>query len=125
MTDRRSKGISMYADQFGLPESDVEAFFVERYGQRFAGEAIEASGGSAWDDDELSLRDRSLIVVAALVVQGGVDARLRGHVRWAVAHGCTRAELEALCALLANYAGYPKASVGLEIVREELDALGA
>jgi len=28
-----------------------------------------------------------------------------------------------MCALLAVYAGYPKASVGIEIVREELDRL--
>ena len=31
----------------------------------------------------------------------------------------------ALCALVAVYAGYPKASVGVEIVRDELDRLEA
>jgi alkylhydroperoxidase/carboxymuconolactone decarboxylase family protein YurZ len=45
-------------------------------------------------------------------------------VRWAIDHGSTREELEALCALVAVYAGFPKASVGVEIVRDELDAMG-
>ena len=79
--------------------------------------------GGAWPDDALSLRDRSLIVVAALIVQGGVDDRLRSHVRWAVEHGSNREELEALATLLAVYAGFPRASVGMEIVREELDRM--
>jgi 4-carboxymuconolactone decarboxylase len=91
-------------------------------GERMAAEAIESAAG-AWVDDCLSLRDRSLIVLAALIVQGGVETRMRPHVRWAVEHGATRDELEALCALLAVYAGYPKASVGVQVVREELDAL--
>ena len=59
-------------------------------------------------------------MVTALIAQGGVEDRLRGHVRWAIDHGVTREELEALGALLAVYVGYPRASVGLEIIREEL-----
>ena len=52
-----------------------------------------------------------------------MEPRLRGHVRWAIEHGSSREELEALATLLANYAGYPRASVGLDIVRDELDRL--
>jgi 4-carboxymuconolactone decarboxylase len=76
-------------------------------------------------DDCLSLRDRSLIVVAALVAQGGLEARLRGHVRWALEHGSSREELEALVTLLAVYVGFPRASEGMEVVRDELARLGA
>jgi 4-carboxymuconolactone decarboxylase len=124
MTERYEKGLDAYASQLGIPREDVPAWFVDRFGERFAEEAINAGGG-AWPDDCLSLRDRSLIVVAALVAQGGLDTRLRGHVRWAVEHGVTREQLEALVSLLAVYVGYPRASVGMEIVREELDCLEA
>jgi len=122
--DRYERGLDAYASQFGVPRDEVAGWFAEHFGERFGREAINAAGG-AWADDELSLRDRSLIVVAALVAQGGVDARLRGHVRWAIEHGSTRAELEALVALLAVYVGYPRASAGMEIVRDELDRLEA
>jgi 4-carboxymuconolactone decarboxylase len=119
MSERYERGLEAYASQFGIDASEVEAWFEARHGRRFGEEAINAAGG-AWVDDELSLRDRSIAVVAALIAQGGVDDRLRGHVRWAIDHGVTPAELEALVALLAVYVGYPKASVANEIVRDEL-----
>lgn len=120
--DRYGRGLDAYASQFGMAREDVPGWFAERFGKRFGTEAINAAGG-VWVDDTLSLHDRSLVVVAALVAQGGVDDRLRGHVRWAVAHGSSRDELEALVTLLAVYVGYPKASVAMEVVREELDLL--
>ena len=123
MDDRYERGLDAYASQLGLPREQVVPWFVDRFGERFAEEAINAGGG-AWPDDALSLRDRSLVVVAALIAQGGVDERLRGHVRWAVEHGRTREELEALGTLLAVYVGYPRASTGLEVVRSVLDELG-
>jgi 4-carboxymuconolactone decarboxylase len=125
VSDRDDRGLDAYASQFGLPREDVRPWFVERFGARFADEAINAAGGAWPPDDALSLRDRSLAVIAALIAQGGVDARLRGHVRWAIEHGCTRDELEALATLLAVYVGYPRASVGLEVVRSVLDEIGA
>jgi 4-carboxymuconolactone decarboxylase len=118
----RERGIDAFASQFGLPREEVVAHLSERFGSRFAEEALSATGG-AWQDDVLSLRDRSLVVVAALVVQGGAEDRLRGHVRWAIEHGSSRDELEALVTLLAVYAGYPRASVAMEVVRDELDRL--
>jgi len=120
--DRYERGLDAYASQFGIPREDVAQWFTDRYGEQFGTEAINAAGG-AWGEDGLNLRDRSLVVVTALIAQGGVEDRLRGHVRWAIDHGVTRDELEALGALLAVYAGYPRASVGLEIIREELDRL--
>jgi 4-carboxymuconolactone decarboxylase len=88
-------------------------------GERMAHEAIVAAGG-VWADDCLSARDRSLIVVASLVTQGGVDDRLRGHLRWALERGVTGEELEELMTLLAVYAGYPRASTAVELLRDEL-----
>ena len=121
---RRERGIAAYASQFGVSEVEAEHMFVERFGRRFAEEAFNAAGGGAWEaGDSLSLRDRSLIVVAVLAAQGGVESRLRVHVRWAIEHGATAAELEALACLLANYVGFPRASVALEVMRDELRSI--
>jgi alkylhydroperoxidase/carboxymuconolactone decarboxylase family protein YurZ len=122
MDERYERGLDVYASQFGIPREEVRAWFAERMGERFGDEAIRAAAG-AWVDDCLSLRDRSLVVIAALVAQGGVDERLRGHVRWALEHGATREELEALVGLLAVYVGYPRASTAMELVRDELARL--
>jgi 4-carboxymuconolactone decarboxylase len=120
--ERYEDGVRAYASQLGIAPEEVPAWFAERFGERFGREAINAAAG-AWTEDSLSLRDRSLIVVAALIAQGGVEDRLRSHVRWAVEHGSNRDELEALVTLLAVYAGYPRASAGMEIVRDELDRM--
>ena len=124
MDERYERGLDAYASQFGIPREDVPAWFAERMGERFGTEAINSAAG-AWVDDALSLRDRSLVVVAALVAQGGVDDRLRGHVGWALEHGSSREELEALVTLLAVYVGFPRASAGMEVVRDELARLEA
>ena len=120
--DRFERGLDAYASQFGIERDGVPGWFAERFGERFGTEAINAAGG-VWDGPYLSPRDRSLVVVAALAAQGGVEERLRGHVRWAVAHGSSRGELEELLTLLAVYVGFPRASVAMEIIRKELDLL--
>jgi 4-carboxymuconolactone decarboxylase len=119
ISDRRRQGIAAYASQFAIPEDEVWDHMSALVGERMAEEAI-LTAGAAWVDDCLSLRDRSLITLAALIAQGGVEARVRPHVRWAVEHGATREELEALATLLAVYAGFPRASVGIELIRDEL-----
>jgi alkylhydroperoxidase/carboxymuconolactone decarboxylase family protein YurZ len=122
VSTRWDRGLEAYASQFGIEPEAVLDHMTELVGERMAREAIISAAG-AWTDDCLTLRDRSLIVLAALIVQGGAEARMRPHVRWAIEHGATRQELEAMCALLAVYAGYPRASTGVEVVREELDRL--
>jgi 4-carboxymuconolactone decarboxylase len=116
---RRAEGIAAYASQFGIPEEEVIPYMAGMLGEHMAEEA-QHSAAAAWRDNALSRRDRSLIVIAALITQGGVDARLRGHLRWAPKNGVTREELDELVALLAVYVGYPKASIGMELLRDEL-----
>lgn len=118
--ERRERGISVYASQFRLPEEAVPDRLAELFGPRMAEEGMLAMGGTAWDE-VLSRRERSLSVVAALIAQGGVDDRLRGHVRWALDNGVTRDELDALISMLAIYVGYPRATAGMSIVKQELD----
>ena len=116
-SDRTARGRAAYASQFRLSESEAIEELERIVGERMATEAINAAGG-VWAEDVLSLRDRSLVVVAALVTQGAVEERLRGHARWALDHGLTPDELEAMATLLAVYVGYPRASVAIEIIRD-------
>jgi 4-carboxymuconolactone decarboxylase len=119
---RRARGIAMYAQQFGVPADELPAHMARMLGPAMAEQAQYASA-DAWTDASLSMRDRSLAVIAALVAQGGVEARLRGHLRWAPSNGVTREELDALMVLLAGYVGYPKASIAMELLIEELGPL--
>jgi 4-carboxymuconolactone decarboxylase len=116
---RRAEGIAAYASQFGLSEEETVAHMEQLLGAAMAAEAQHAAA-AAWRKGALGRRDRSLAVIAALVTQGGVEERLRGHLRWAPENGLSRAEIEELITLLAVYVGYPKASVAMEALRDEL-----
>jgi 4-carboxymuconolactone decarboxylase len=122
--DRYESGLDAYASQFQIARNQVADWFAERVGERFGEEAIY-SAARAWTDDELTLRDRSLAVIASLITLGGAEQQLRMHTRWAIEHGCTRQELEAMAALVAIYAGFARASNGLIVIREELAKLEA
>ena len=114
--ERAARGRAAFASQFRLTEDEAVAELERMVGKRMAAEAINAAAG-AWVDDCLSLRDRSLVVLAALVAVGGLEARLRTHVRWALDHGVTAEELDAMGALLAVYVGFGRASVAMEAIR--------
>jgi alkylhydroperoxidase/carboxymuconolactone decarboxylase family protein YurZ len=117
--DRYERGLDAYASQFHIPRDEVAGWFAARVGGRFGTESIQ-SAANAWQDDELSLRDRSLVVLCALIALGGVEPQLRMHTRWAIEHGVTPEQLDAAAALLAIYVGFARASTGLMIVRDEL-----
>jgi alkylhydroperoxidase/carboxymuconolactone decarboxylase family protein YurZ len=121
---RYQRGIQAYASQFHIRPEQVSGWFSEAVGDRFAEEAIQ-SAANAWTDDVLSLRERSLIVIAALIAQGDLEAQLRMHARWALDHDATPPELEELATLLAIYSGFARASHGLMIIRDELSKLKA
>lgn len=61
-----------------------------------------------WSDPALSLRDRSLVTVAALIAGGHLD-ELPAHLRRAVSNGVTREQLAAAITHLSFYAGFPAA----------------
>lgn len=61
-----------------------------------------------WSDPALSLRDRSLVTVAALIAGGHLD-ELPAHLRRAVSNALTQEELSAAITHLAFYAGFPAA----------------
>ena len=66
--------------------------------------------GEVWSrNDLLSLRDRSMVTVTALVSQGITDSSLTFHLQEARKNGITRTEIAEMLTHIAFYAGWPKA----------------
>jgi 4-carboxymuconolactone decarboxylase len=66
--------------------------------------------GEVWSrTDKLSLRDRSVITVTALVSSGIIDQSLKFHLIEAKKNGVTRGEIAEILTHIAFYAGWPKA----------------
>ncbi|MBS1023166.1 carboxymuconolactone decarboxylase family protein [Gluconobacter cerinus] len=75
-----------------------------------------------WERSGLSMRDKSLITVSALVSMYRLDA-LEAHLKIALDHGVTREELSSTITHLAYYAGWPSASSSIGRLRKVLEDL--
>lgn len=80
-----------------------------QFAPQFAALNDDVLFGEVWSGDEISLRDRSIITVIALMAQGLVDASFKYHLENAKNNGITREEIAAILTHAAFYAGWPKA----------------
>jgi alkylhydroperoxidase/carboxymuconolactone decarboxylase family protein YurZ len=70
--------------------------------------------GQVWPSPELSPRDRSLVVISALIATNR-PAQLQGHLGRALDNGVTPVEASGVLTHLAFYAGWPNAVSALEV----------
>ena len=88
-----------------------------------AGYTDEVLYGDVWRRRDLTLRDRSLATISALIM-GGHTAQLAGHLNRALDNGVKPTEISGLITHLAFYAGWPNAVSALAIARQVLEARG-
>lgn len=75
--------------------------------------------GEVWSrEDKLSLRDRSLVTVTALMAQGLIDDSFRYHLMTAKANGITKEEIAEIVTHAAFYCGWPKAWAVFKTAKE-------
>ena len=75
--------------------------------------------GQIWSrEDKMSLRDRSLITVVALLSQGLTDTSFVHHLENAKANGITKSEIAEIITHAAFYAGWPKAWAAFRLAKE-------
>lgn len=80
------------------------------FAPKFAALNDDVLFGEVWSrTDKLSLRDRSVVTVAALVSSGIIDSSLTYHLQEAKKNGVTRTEIAEILTQIAFYAGWPKA----------------
>ena len=75
--------------------------------------------GEVWSkNDVLSLHDRSIVTVSALVASGMTDSALKYHLQSAKKNGVTREEMAEVITQLGFYAGWPKAWAAFNLAKE-------
>ena len=104
------------------PDADFEAF-VDRLGE-VGRVAYRWAFGDVWSRDELSRRDRSMVVVAILTALSRVD-ELAFHVPAALNHGLSRVEIEEIMVQMTIYGGVPRAIEGTLAMQEAFAKIDA
>ena len=75
--------------------------------------------GEIWSrNDKLSLHDRSLVTISALVGAGVIDSSLKYHIATAKKNGVTKDEMVEMITQLGFYAGWPKAWAAFNMAKE-------
>ena len=75
--------------------------------------------GQVWSrEEQLSLLDRSLVTVTALMAQGLVDSSFQYHLMTAKKNGITKTEIAEVITHAAFYAGWPKAWAAFSMAKE-------
>lgn len=75
--------------------------------------------GQIWSrDDKLSLRDRSIVTVTALMAQGLTDSSFQYHLISAKKNGITKTEIAEILTHAAFYAGWSKAWAAFNMAKE-------
>jgi 4-carboxymuconolactone decarboxylase len=75
--------------------------------------------GQVWSrEDQLSLRDRSLVTVTSLLAQGLTDSSFRYHLETAKKNGISREEIAEILTHAAFYVGWPKAWAAFRLAKE-------
>ena len=75
--------------------------------------------GEVWSrNDILSLHDRSIVTICALVGSGILDSSLKFHIQNAKKNGVDRDEMVEIVTQLAFYAGWPKAWAVFPMAKE-------
>ena len=118
LSERFEKGRTVFAEDIGVERDQVMPQMSARVGTVFAEEAILAAGGPAWNDPGLPERDRSIVVLTALICQGVLGERLDAHLERAVRNGVDQHALEVMLVLLALYIGQARTSVAGEEIQK-------
>jgi 4-carboxymuconolactone decarboxylase len=74
--------------------------------------------GENWNNQDLSLKNRSLITVVALISSGITDSSLKYHLENAKKNGVTQKEIAATITHIAFYAGWPKAWAAFNLSKD-------
>ena len=94
---------------------------IGRLAPRLAEYTNEVLFGDVWERPGLGKRDRSLIVVSALMAMNRAD-QLGFHLAKALENGVTRDELVELITHLAFYSGWPTAVTAVAQLDKVLEA---
>jgi len=73
--------------------------------------------GDIWERPQLKKRDRSLLVISALIAMNRVE-QLPGHINRGLTNGLTKEEIIEIITHLAFYSGWPNSMSALAIARK-------
>src|SRR5580692_9881643 len=124
MADRLEKGRHKFEELYGPGASDRLLASQTGLGQDLARYGIEFNFGDVYSRPGLTLAQREMATLAALVAIGGLEPQLRGHTRGAINAGPGATEIIETVIHTVQYSGFPRALNAIRVVTDTLEELG-
>ena len=125
MADRHARGKAKFDEVYGEGKSEGLVAMQAGLAQDLARYGIEFNFGDIYSRPGLTLAQRELLTIAALVAIGGLEPQLRGHTRGALNVGCTPTEILETVIHTVQYSGFPRALNAIRVVTDTLIENGA
>jgi 4-carboxymuconolactone decarboxylase len=125
LSAKAQRGVAAIGDMLGSETAEgLKAFaLTDRFGAKLARLSLEFAYADNWaEDDGLTRREKSLLLIAALVALNR-PRELKNHVRLGLANGLKPDELETILVQLVPYVGFPTVSGASAAIRELLKEL--
>ena len=124
MTRRYDNGARWFEAVYGEGKAEGLVEMQTGRAQDLARLGVEFNFGDIYSRPGLTLAQRELLSLAALVTIGGLEPQLRGHTRGAIRVGCTPTEILETVIHVVQYCGFPKALNAIRVVTDQLIELG-
>lgn len=121
---RLARGKAKFDEVYGPGKSDGLIELQTGLAQDLARYGIEFNFGDIYSRPGLTLAQRELATLAALVALGGLEPQLRGHTRAAIAAGLSPTEVIEVVIHTVQYSGFPRALNAVRVVTDTLIELG-
>lgn len=122
--DRLERGKAKFDELYGEGKSEGLVAMQVGLAQDLARYGIEFNFGDVYSRPGLTLAQREMATLAALVALGGLEPQLRGHTRGAINAGLTPTEIIETVIHTVQYSGFPRALNAIRVVTDTLDELG-
>lgn len=125
LDEKSERGLAVIGGMMGpeFAEKMREGATSGKFGSDITRMALDFSFADSWGREGLPLREKSLVIIAALIALKQ-PAELRNHVKIGVANGLTISDLESLLVQLTSYVGFPCIASAQTAVIEALRQIG-
>lgn len=123
LNEKALRGVAAIREMLGAEAAErLRDFAISgRFGSALTTQALEFAYADNWTEDGLSRRERSLLLIGALVALRQ-PSELENHVRLGLANGIAVEELEQILLLLVPYVGFPATSTASSAIRKVISA---
>lgn len=124
MDGRLQRGRDKFEELYGEGKSQGLIEMQTGLAQDLARYGIEFNFGDIYSRPGLTLAQREMATLAALVAIGGLEPQLRGHTRGALRAGLSATEIIETVIHTVQYSGFPRALNAIRVVTDTLEECG-